>query len=355
MEFKRELRVGDWVRPMRYYDKIGKIFVLNLKTADMIVFPSEYINRSCTFNRISKLEPVFDFDYFKGQRLIIHCESEEEFDIFVSLLKQEESSEVWMIKRISGHYICDNFNRTLSSNFNTNTIKSIDFKNIINNTYKNVYREYNIDKENTDMFDKKETKKPFTKSDLRNGDVVKRRNGSVEIVVKEAQWVEDGFIRKDGYTSLCFINNDLRHKEFKEFDIMQVRRPSYISECHFGAFEYNHGTLVYNREEEPLWNGRTYEENHRILWNMLADNPNMSKEEVFDKTNINREKHPLDNCFACEYAKFKGDSRCDKCPICYREADKNCLNGLFDKWNKATGFERACIAHEIANLEWIDK
>lgn len=356
MEFKRELKVGDWVRPMRYHDKIGKIFVLDSKMADMIVFPSGYINRSCIYNRISNLEPIFDFDYFKGQRLMIHCESQEEFDIFVSLLEQVGSSDFWMMKNISGHRICDNFRRSPSSNFNTNIIKVIDFKNIINNTYKNVYREYDIDKENTDMFNKKETKKPFTKSDLRNGDVVKRRNGSVEIVVKEAQWVEDGFITKDGFNFLSSINNDLKHEKFKEFDIMQVRRPSSISKCRFDAFERDWDILVYNREEEPLWNGRTYEENHRILWNMLADNPNMSKEEAINKMNVNGEKRPINDCFACEYT--GRDSilcNCDKCPICDRSLSGDCLNGLYDKWDDATGFEKARLAHRIANLKWTNK
>lgn len=97
-------------------------------------------------------------------------------------------------------------------------------------------------------------KKPFTKSDLQNGDVIKRRNGNVEIVILSLGTL----ISKDGYMSLNSTNDDLTHHNNEyEWDIVEVRRPKCICECQFCAFEREWGELVYKREDESkYYNGK---------------------------------------------------------------------------------------------------
>ena len=47
---------------------------------------------------------------------------------------------------------------------------------------------------------------------------------------------------------------------------------------------------------------------------------------------------------------------CNYCPICnYSNNNGRCLNGLYDKFQDAKGYERVTIAHEIANLKWEEK
>lgn len=118
-----------------------------------------------------------------------------------------------------------------------------------------------------------------------------------------------------------------------------------------------------------LWGGMTMEEAHRKMWNDLANGKIENKEEWIGLNNINDEKPPLHHCFACEatlnYTEdlknlYMGMS-CDRCPLIVngkRGRNKyGCLNGLFDEWYNAKGFEKFRLAHEIANLEWkeVDK
>lgn len=86
--------------------------------------------------------------------------------------------------------------------------------------------------------------KDFTKADLRNGDVVLRRNGDVEI------HIAGRFVDKGGYAvSSIFLNRDLSHTDAFSRDIMAVRRPNELSDMSFDAFEKKLGRLVYERDE----------------------------------------------------------------------------------------------------------
>lgn len=105
------------------------------------------------------------------------------------------------------------------------------------------------------------------------------------------------------------------------------------------------------------WNGMTMEEGHRKLWNDLADNKVDSKREWFYQYNSENENAPRFYCFACEEALSrlgKSDMPCDYCPIGIR-TENGCLDGLYDRWREAEGFEKFKLAHEIANLEWKEK
>jgi hypothetical protein len=95
--------------------------------------------------------------------------------------------------------------------------------------------------------------KKFTKADLKNGDVVKLRNGNVVIYIENLK----GFIAKDHVYIDDAFTVDLKNiasadRGVDSYDIMQVRRPNSIGDCCFYAFrdDCQFGTLVYDRERD---------------------------------------------------------------------------------------------------------
>lgn len=104
-------------------------------------------------------------------------------------------------------------------------------------------------------------KKVFTKSDLKNGDIVVRRNGSVEVVILDL----DVLITKEGWNNLSDINEDLTDTDSwdigDEWNIIKVYRPTSNWHCQLTGDSHTHGTLVYDRERDtkpkkPLYNGK---------------------------------------------------------------------------------------------------
>ena len=91
-------------------------------------------------------------------------------------------------------------------------------------------------------------KSPFTKADLKTGDVIQRRNGWIEIVNLELKML----IRKSGWNNLETIRGDLTDINDAKYDIIAVRRPINKGDCQFGAFEYNFGDLIYDRERDEV-------------------------------------------------------------------------------------------------------
>lgn len=89
-------------------------------------------------------------------------------------------------------------------------------------------------------------KHTFTKSDLKDGDVILKRNGSVEIAIPSV----GAFVCLDGYNLLTSLNDDLTSVCASEFDIVEVRRPTKPSDCIFDCFKYSGGDVVYNRERD---------------------------------------------------------------------------------------------------------
>ena len=87
--------------------------------------------------------------------------------------------------------------------------------------------------------------KKFTKADLKTGDVILRRNDSVEIVNRELGML----IRKHGWNDLDAIREDLTDTTDSRYDIVAVKRPTEKGECQFCAFEFDWGELVYERPE----------------------------------------------------------------------------------------------------------
>jgi hypothetical protein len=89
-------------------------------------------------------------------------------------------------------------------------------------------------------------KKAFTKADLKNGDVIKRRDGTVQIVCLETGTC---ICPNGGFDSVSDINNDLTYRSWSSGDIMEVRRPRAERHCSFKAFDAKYGELVYERSE----------------------------------------------------------------------------------------------------------
>lgn len=84
----------------------------------------------------------------------------------------------------------------------------------------------------------------FKKSDLKNGDVVLLRNGSVGIVIPDV----DVVVYRDGWDELKTFNIDMSDGTSDlddSFDIVKVRRPMKPSDCCFEAFDREFGELVY--------------------------------------------------------------------------------------------------------------
>ncbi len=87
----------------------------------------------------------------------------------------------------------------------------------------------------------------FTKSDLKNGDVILRRDSRVEIVCLETKTL----ISPDGFDYLDGVGEDLTEIKYRnvDSDIVAVRRPTEPWHCQFCAFREEMGDLVYEREE----------------------------------------------------------------------------------------------------------
>lgn len=104
-----------------------------------------------------------------------------------------------------------------------------------------------------------EDKKVFTKKDLKNGDVIVRRNGWVEIVCVDLGVL----ITAGGWNNLSELNDDLTDNDNEyfnsdEYDIVEVYRPKDKYQCQFNPECYKKGELVYDRERDtkPLYNGK---------------------------------------------------------------------------------------------------
>ena len=95
-------------------------------------------------------------------------------------------------------------------------------------------------------------KPTFTKSDLKDGDFVLRRNGDIEIALPSL----GAFVSDRGYMDFDSVADDLSHfdgsspvSEDEDWDIIEVRRPSKVHHCQFDCFQNGWGEVVYERSE----------------------------------------------------------------------------------------------------------
>ena len=174
----------------------------------------------------------FNIEDYKGN-YVMHCKTEEEAKDFYGYLDSIN------MKWISGLSYEDN---TKWDVHKQDTYYYFNEGCFSNGYFVNKYR-YKI-LEWSDFMDKK-----FTKADLKSGDVILRRDGSVEIVCLET----GALIRRDGFNILDELTDDLlsTFNDDDSDDIIAVRRPKQPYHCQFCAFDEGLGELVYERGDEP--------------------------------------------------------------------------------------------------------
>lgn len=92
----------------------------------------------------------------------------------------------------------------------------------------------------------------------------------------------------------------------------------------------------------PFYKGIEFRwEEHKRLWNWLAENPEKSKSNWPEWKRL----HSDQGCFACDFHFCAGI-----CP--FKKKCSPCLDGLFLRWVDAIGFNlsRYRLAKQIANL-----
>ena len=174
----------------------------------------------------------FNIEDYKGN-YVMHCKTEEEVKDFCGYL--DSINRKW----ISGLSYEDN---TKWDVHKQDTYYYFNEGCFSNGYFVNKYR-YKI-LEWSDFMDKK-----FTKADLKSGDVILRRDGSIEIVCLET----GALIRRDGFNILDELTDDLlsTFNDDDSDDIIAVRRPKQPYHCQFCAFDEGLGELVYERGDEP--------------------------------------------------------------------------------------------------------
>lgn len=176
----------------------------------------------------------FDFGKYKGQKVAMHCKTEQEAIDFCNYMYNH--GKKWIggksykedISYIYHHSeTCYCFN---------------------NGTYGK--RKYLI-KEGFEILEWSDyMNKVFSKSDLKNGDVLVERNGYVEIVIPEI----GARITKNGcFNWFSLLNEDLTNDDGREYDIVKVYRPKSPGHCSFKEEFFEKGELVFNRDAiEPV-------------------------------------------------------------------------------------------------------
>ena len=174
----------------------------------------------------------FNIEDYKGN-YVMHCKTEEEAKDFCNYL--DSLGRKWCNnKKYTEENYWQYYQDETCYDFNDNSFNAKYF--FVGHNYKIL--------EWSDFMDKK-----FTKVDLKSGDVILRRDGSVEIVCLETGTL----IRRDGFNILDELTDDLisTFNDNDSDDVVAVRRPKQPYECQFCAFDEGLGELVYERGDEP--------------------------------------------------------------------------------------------------------
>lgn len=287
----------------------------------------------------------FDFEYYKGKSVAIHCKSKTQAKKWCKLMYKNGLK--WSAERCESYFLRNSYHW-----YKTDTCYSLHGSFCDVDWYKkHGYTIIEFDDIIAGKYDRRE--KMFTKKDLRNGDYVKLRDGEFGVYI-----VNGGLVNNAHSMNDIFFDSDLTHTSNLNYDIVEVRRfHDGVPPIHAAFSRVYDKYIIYQRKEQQLWNGMTYEEAHRALWNALADGDIKDKVEWFK--GIPYKDVPYQKCFACEVALDKAKrntiSMCLFCPLCDINSENDCLNGLYHRYSDAKGFEKFKLAHEIANLPWKEK
>ena len=140
----------------------------------------------------------FDLESFKEGKIVVHCKTKKEAEDFC--LQMHEHGMTWESGNsyLSYTYYEVHKNKTC---YSIGGYQSCDY-----------FRKYRCNILEWSDYMQKE----FTKADLKDGMVVKHRNGDKKMVVNEA------LIGENGYSDRNCFREDLTHRYFKDLDIVGV-------------------------------------------------------------------------------------------------------------------------------------
>ena len=140
----------------------------------------------------------FDWESFKEGKIVVHCKTKKEAEDLC--LQMHEHGMTWESGNsyLSYTYYEVHKNKTC---YSIGGYQSYDY-----------FRKYRCNILEWSDYMQKE----FTKADLKDGMVVKHRNGDKRMVISEALIGEDGYADRN-----CF-REDLTHRYFKDLDIVGV-------------------------------------------------------------------------------------------------------------------------------------
>ena len=239
-----KFKVGDKVKincTDRWYSAKGKFILIGHEFRIIDVckprWPSdEYIHRLDQDNEwrwsekeLEVVKPKFNIKDYPG-KYTMHCNNKESVDIFCKYL--DSVGEKWFSGDKYTEWSTDNIEYM---NFNRGTFSPrfcLDAKYTV------------LEFEDFDWSDF-EMKKEFTKADLKNGDVVKLRDGAVGFAIVDIGIISFGRQK----CNLINYRNDLTNMIVKDCDIVAIRRPCSSNDCTVDAFNDHRGTLIYERKE----------------------------------------------------------------------------------------------------------
>ena len=140
----------------------------------------------------------FDLESFKEGKIVVHCKTKKEAEDFC--LQMHEHGMTWESGNsyLSYTYYEVHKNKTC---YSIGGYQSCDY-----------FRKYRCNILEWSDYMQKE----FTKADLKDGMVVKHRNGDKRMVISEA------LIGENGYADQNCFREDLTHRYFKDLDIVGV-------------------------------------------------------------------------------------------------------------------------------------
>jgi hypothetical protein len=192
-------------------------------------------------NELELVKPKFDIKNYPGS-YVMHCKTEEDAWNFCRYLHC--MGKKWVTDRT---YIeVQNFHASEGGTvYFYNEGKCVPYVRYYKDRLDNFSDKHIIlnfeDFDWSDIFMKKE----FTKKDLKNGDFVKLRDGSVGIALVDINAITFG----RQYMALNDLHDDLTNNLDDNCDIVAIRRPNAPYDCIYEIFSNKKGELVYERKE----------------------------------------------------------------------------------------------------------
>lgn len=174
---------------------------------------------------------IFDLKRWENEKVVVHCRTEEEAINFCQ--KMYNLRKRWKTGESYKNTYWNNLKEDSCYDFNNGELYTIGYYKSCNYT----------------ILEWKDYMNNFKKSNLESGDIIVRRNGSIEIVCFE----KDVLITENGNINfLEYIKEDLTSSYSENFDIVEVYRPEEPLQCSFLREEFQEGELVYYREPDPI-------------------------------------------------------------------------------------------------------